>query len=155
VFLALRDLRFAKGRLVLVGTVIALVALMSTLLSGLANGLVDDSISGLRRLPLAHLAFQPGAETTFSRSTPTTENLTQWLDVERVDASPMGVSFFNAKTADGATIDMALFGIPPDSFLTPPGKARESRALLTSGCFSSLGYCAGLASSRSREWHQP
>jgi putative ABC transport system permease protein len=68
VFLALRDLRFAKGRFVLVGTVIALVAFMATLLSGLANGLVDDSISGLRRLPLTHLAFQPGAESTFSRS---------------------------------------------------------------------------------------
>ena len=125
-FLALRDLRFAKGRFVLVGTVIALVALMATLLSGLANGLVDDGISGLRRLPLTHLAFQPGAESTFSRSTLTTENLTPWLDVEGVEASPMGVSFFNAKTADGSTIDMALFGIPPDSFLAPPGEARKS-----------------------------
>jgi len=125
-FLALKDLRFAKGRFVLVGSVIALVALMATLLSGLANGLVDDGISGLRRLPLTHLAFQPGAESTFSRSTLTPENLTPWLDVDGVEASPMGVSFFNAKTEDGSTIDMALFGIPPDSFLAPPGAAQAS-----------------------------
>ena len=39
-FLALRDLRFARGRFALVGLVIGLVALMATLLSGLANGLV-------------------------------------------------------------------------------------------------------------------
>ncbi|HTN99625.1 MAG TPA: hypothetical protein VL068_03020, partial [Microthrixaceae bacterium] len=59
-FLAWRDLLFAKGRFVLVGAVIALIALLTTLLSGLANGLVDDGISGLRELPLTHLAFQPG-----------------------------------------------------------------------------------------------
>ena len=37
-FLALRDLKFARGRFALVGLVIGLVALMATLLSGLANG---------------------------------------------------------------------------------------------------------------------
>lgn len=55
-FLALRDLRFARGRFALVGWSL-LVALMATLLSGLANGLVDDGISGLRNLPLTNLAF--------------------------------------------------------------------------------------------------
>lgn len=125
-FVALRDLWFARGRFALVGLVIGLVALMATLLSGLANGLVDDGISGLRRLPLTHLAFQPGAESTFSRSTLTPEDLGAWQDLEGVEVSPVGVSFFNARTADGSTIDMALFGVPSDSFLAPPGAARAS-----------------------------
>ncbi len=125
-FVALRDLWFARGRFALVGTVIGLVALMATLLSGLANGLVDDGISGLRRLPLTHLAFQPGAESTFSRSNLTPENLQLWQSAEGVAATPVGASFFNARLDDGSTIDMALFGIAPDSFLAPNDEARAA-----------------------------
>lgn len=126
--LALADLRFAKGRFALVGLVIGLVAVMATLLSGLANGLVDDGISGLRRLPLSHLAFQPGAHSTFSRSTLTTRNLSPWEAVPDVEVSALGVSFLNAKPDRGSTIDMALFGVPPGSFLAPQGMAEEALA---------------------------
>lgn len=130
-YIALKDLWFARGRFALVGLVIGLVALMATLLSGLSNGLVDDGISGLRRLPITHLAFQSGAGSTFSRSTLTEANLAPWTDQDGellagVESSALGVSFFNAKLDDGSTIDMALFGIPADSFLAPAGPARDS-----------------------------
>lgn len=125
-FLALRDLKFARGRFALVGLVIGLVALMATLLSGLANGLVDDGISGLRAMPLTHLAFQDGADSTFSRSTLTDANLKAYEKLDDVDVSALGVSFFNAKRDNGSTIDMALFGIPEDSFLVPDGQARDA-----------------------------
>src|SRR5690606_34410942 len=68
-FLALRELSFARGRFALMGSVVALVAVLTVLLSGLATGLVDDGISGLRALPVSHLGFQQGADSTFSRST--------------------------------------------------------------------------------------
>ncbi len=146
-YVGLKDLWFARGRFALVGLVIGLVALMATLLSGLSNGLVDDGISGLRRLPVTHLAFQPGAASTFSRSTLTQENLQPWLEVDDVEASALGVSFFNAKTGDDATIDMALFGIPADSFLAPPGPARESLAgepgIILSERFQAEGLAVG------------
>lgn len=125
-FVALRDLRFAKGRFALVGLVIGLVALMTTLLSGLANGLVDDGISGLRRLPMTDLAFQNGAESTFSRSTLTPEELDRFKGAKGVEATPIGVSFVNARRSNGATVDIALFGVTPDSFLAPEGEARDS-----------------------------
>ncbi len=35
------------------------------------------------------------------------------------------MSFFNAKQDNGSTIDMALFGIPEDSFLVPDGQASD------------------------------
>ena len=127
-FLALRDLRVGRARFVLVGVVIALVALLTTLLSGLATGLVDDGISGLRGLPLTHLALQPGAESSFSRSTLRPANLKPWKAAEGVEVAPLGVSFFNAKTADGNTLDLALFGTPPDSFLAPNAEARAALA---------------------------
>ena len=68
-FLARRELRFAWGRFALMGTVITLVAVLTVMLSGLATGLVDDGISGLRALPVSHLAFQAHTDSTFSRST--------------------------------------------------------------------------------------
>jgi len=131
-FLALRDLRVGRGRFVLVGVVIALVALLTTLLSGLANGLVNDGISGLRALPLTHLALQPGAQSSFSRSTLTDTNLEPWKQAaaERkdLDVSPLGVSFFNAKRANGDTLDLAMFGVPADSFLVARPEARAALA---------------------------
>ncbi|MGO4256730.1 ABC transporter permease [Marmoricola sp. RAF53] len=125
-YVALRDLRAARGRFALVGVVIALVALMTTLLSGLAAGLVDDGISGLRRLPLTHLAMEPDSGGTFSRSVLTEKNLAPWQQVDGVDASPVGVSFANAQGPDGQKVSLALFGVAHDSFLAPRAEARAA-----------------------------
>ncbi len=88
-YLAWRDLKVGRARFVLVGVVIALVGLLTTLLSGLATGLVDDGISGLRGLPLTHLALQPGAESSFSRSTLTPKELAPWQAAKGVEAAPL------------------------------------------------------------------
>ena len=81
-YVALRDLQAARGRFALVGLVIALVALMTTLLTGLAAGLVDDGVSGLRQLPMTQLAMEPSSGGTFSRSVLKEENLQPWQRVE-------------------------------------------------------------------------
>lgn len=117
-FLALRELRRTWRRFVLVALVVALVAVLSTVLTGLANGLVTDGISGLRALPLTHLAFQPGSDATFSRSTLGPEELHAWKKEPGVEATPVGVSFVNATSENGGpSIDLALFGVTPDNFL--------------------------------------
>jgi len=126
VFIGWRELIVSKGRFALVGLVVALVALLSTFLTGLANGLVDDGISGLRGLPLTHLAFLPDSGSSFSRSTLNDEHLEAWERVEGAESSPVGVSFFNARAADGKTIDVALFGIAPGSFLAPRQDAQDA-----------------------------
>jgi putative ABC transport system permease protein len=127
-YLGLRDLWVARGRFALVGIVIALVALLSTILSGLANGLVDDGISGLRALPLTHLTFQEGAESSFSRSILTPSELDAFTDAPGVEATPIGVSFLNAATEDGKTIDIALFGVDPEGFLAGESAAPEAES---------------------------
>lgn len=146
-YVALRELKAARGRFLLVGLVIGLVALMTTLLSGLANGLVDDGISGLRRLPMTHLAFQPGADSTFSRSTLTERNLAAWESQPGVEASALGVSFVNARTESGKTVDVALFGVPEGSFLAPRRDAEQALAggpgLVLSHEFEEQGIRAG------------
>jgi putative ABC transport system permease protein len=147
VYLAWRDLLVARGRFALVGAVIALVALLAGLLSGLATGLVDDGISGLRRLPLTHLAFQDGAGAEFSRSSLGPDQLAPWQDALGDDeATPVGLSFFNARTPTGATVDLALLGTPPGSFLAPDERADDALVaggLVLSDAFSEHGVEVG------------
>lgn len=126
-FLALRELRVGRARFGLVAAVVGLIALMATLLSGLAVGLVDDGISGLRQLPLTDMALQDGAGAVFSRSTLDDDNLEPWTESD-IEVSPLGVTFLNARTETSDTIDVALFGVPPDSFLAPDDRAREALA---------------------------
>lgn len=116
-FLARRELRFAWGRFALMGSVIALVAVLTVMLSGLATGLVDDGISGLRALPVSHLAFQTHTDSTFSRSTIDVATVEQLNDAAGVRAEPLGLSLFNARSSTGVTVDLALFGLQPDGFV--------------------------------------
>lgn len=125
-YVALRELKAARGRFALVGVVIALVAMMATLLSGLATGLVDDGISGLRALPLTHLAMEPGSDGNFSRSILTPANLKPWENMSGVKASPIGVSFANAKGPRGESASIALFGVTAGTFLAPRQDAQSA-----------------------------
>lgn len=128
-FLGWRDLRRGARRFALLGAVIALVALLTTVLSGLATGLVTDGISGLRAMPASRLAFAPGAQSTFSRSTLSEDALAVFSAVDGVEASPLGVSFANAAATEGGpSLDLALFGVPADSFLVERADAREALA---------------------------
>lgn len=57
-FLALRELAFQRGRFVIMGAVIALIAILMVLLSGLAVGLTRDGVSGLQKIDVTSFAFQ-------------------------------------------------------------------------------------------------
>ena len=128
-FLGWRDLRRGVRRFALLGAVIALVALLTTVLSGLATGLVTDGISGLRSLPATRFAFEPGAQATFSRSTLREDSEAPFTAADEVSASPLGVSFANAKsTTGGPSLDVAVFGVPADSFLVERDDARAALA---------------------------
>lgn len=126
-YLAVRDLRRNWRRFGLVGLVVGLVAVLSTVLSALATGLVSDGISGLRGLPLTHLAFEPGSGAVFTRSTLDARALEAWRATPGVEASPLGVAFVNAApTTTGPRLDLALWGVPADSFLVARPEARAA-----------------------------
>jgi putative ABC transport system permease protein len=122
VFLALRDLRFARGRFALMGIVVGLIAVLAVLLTGLANGLVNDGVSALRSMPATHLAFEPGVEgNLFSRSSVDPAQARRWSQVPGVrEATPYGNALAHAKEArTGKDVDIAVFGVEPGSFLAP------------------------------------
>ena len=122
-FLARRELAFARGRFSLMGVVIALIAILMVLLSGLSAGLVNDGVSGLKALPSSTaFAFDAGTKTdnAFSRSVVDEEQLDAWrAQPDVAEATPLGAAIVNAVTETGEQIDLTLFGIEPGSFLAP------------------------------------
>ncbi|MDX3358891.1 ABC transporter permease [Streptomyces griseoaurantiacus] len=136
-FLALRDLRFARGRFALMGAVVALIAVLGVLLSGLASGLADAGISGLRALPVTHMAFDETATSEqFSRSTVERKDWQAWSKAPGVKrAEPFGNTLANARVTRGAEkgeqVNLAVFGMAPDSPLAP--RPTEGKGLRDGG----------------------
>ncbi|MGW4186250.1 ABC transporter permease [Streptomyces albidoflavus] len=136
-FLALRDLRFARGRFALMGAVVALIAVLGVLLSGLAAGLADAGISGLRALPVTHLAFDEKATSEqFSRSTVEREDWQAWSEAPGVErAEPFGNTLVNAQVTEGTKkgeqVNLAVFGMAPNSPLAP--RPTQGEGLAESG----------------------
>jgi putative ABC transport system permease protein len=144
-FLAVRDLRFARGRFALMGAVVALIAVLGVILSGLAAGLADSGISGLRQLPVTGMAFAGSADgELFTRSMVTESQWKTWAARPGVlDAAPYGNLMANGTIADGAhrglVLDLAVFGVEPGSFIAPapttgaPLSAHGDGILISSG----------------------
>jgi putative ABC transport system permease protein len=104
------------------GGVVALIAILMVLLSGLSVGLVDDGVSGLAKLPVTSFAFQEdvSGDAAFSRSVVDVDAADTWRGQPGVeDATPFGNTLANAKTDQDVDIDLALFGVGPDSWLAP------------------------------------
>ncbi len=147
-FLALRELAFARTRFGLMGAVIALIAVLMVLLSGLSSGLVVDGVSGLMRSPIDAVAFSEGtkADSAFTRSEVTTAQVEAWAAQDDVaDAELLGTSIVNAKNADGSALDLTLFGVVPDGFVAPD--AAQGRRIAEAGeaVLSSSARDAGVA----------
>ena len=120
-FIALRDLKFAIGRFLLMALVVSLVAFLTTLLSGLAAGLIKNNISGLIELDVTHLAFEYNNKPSYRNSMIDREMWERWRLVDGVVAAePLGHIMFNARTMDNDPLDdVVLWGIEPGSFLEP------------------------------------
>lgn len=121
-FLAFRELAFAKGRFLLMGLVVGLIALLMVLLSGLSVGLVNDGVSGLQRMPVTSFAFEEGVAkaSAFSRSVVDRAAVEAWRGQPGVaDAAPFGNTLANARSDRGVEVDLALFGVEVGSFIDP------------------------------------
>jgi len=120
-FVAIRDLKFAKGRFLLMGTVVALVAFLVITLSGLSAGLVKANISGLMALPVTHIAFEATDHPGYRNTMIERYMWEGWAEQERVSKSePLGHTVFNARSEDDVPLEIALWGLVDDSFIAPP-----------------------------------
>ncbi|MFF2010996.1 ABC transporter permease [Streptomyces sp. NPDC058195] len=124
-FVAWRDLRFAKGRFALMGTVVVLITLLVGLLSGLTAGLARENTSAITGLAADHLAFAAppdGRSVSFTDSAVEERAWRSWAKRPGVeDAQPLGIRTLNAAGRGGLTSAVSAFGVEPDSGLAPPG----------------------------------
>ncbi len=119
-FIAMRDLSFAKGRFFLMGLVVVLIAFLTTLLSGLSAGLVKNNISGLMQLPVSHIAFEYDDEPTYRASLVERAMWEGWATQPGVRAvEPLGHTVFNARGANDKPLELTLWGVRPGSFAEP------------------------------------
>lgn len=120
-FLAVKDLVFAKGRFALMATVITLVAALIVILSGMVSGLVDQNISGIKVVKATHIAFELDRVPSYTNSFVDREMWTAFEKSPQVAAAtPVGNTLFNARILNKETpLTLALWGIVPGTFMEP------------------------------------
>ncbi|GHD98698.1 ABC transporter permease [Streptomyces alanosinicus] len=146
-FVAWRDLRFAKGRFALMGAVITLITLLVGLLSGLTAGLGRQNISAITGLSADRIAFEPpaaGQSLSYADSTVTARQWEQWAKVPGVTrAEPLGITTTKA-TAGHRSAGVSAFGVRPGSRLAPDGdRIRDRTAVLSATAADDLALRPG------------
>ncbi|QLJ03141.1 ABC transporter permease [Streptomyces sp. NEAU-sy36] len=119
-FLALLELKAARGRFLLMGSVVVLVAALVGIVSGFTTGLGDDTVSALRRLPATHIAFAAGSGSDqFARGLIDERTVGGWRREAGVSATPLGVAITRGTTDRHVEVDLAAFGVEPGAFTDP------------------------------------
>ncbi|MBT2382340.1 ABC transporter permease [Streptomyces sp. ISL-11] len=113
-FVALRDIRFARGRFALMGAVVALVTTLVVFLYGLTDGLAREATSAVAGLPAQRVVFGAPAgaepEVSFSNSSVDDRQLAAWRAAPGVRAAePLGVAMTRL-TAHGRATSVSAFG---------------------------------------------
>ncbi|MBF9070924.1 ABC transporter permease [Streptacidiphilus fuscans] len=121
-FVALRDIRFAKGRFALMGAVVTLITTLVVFLYGLTGGLASDSSSAIAQLPAADVVFgAPGGATpqvSFSNSSISAAQQRAWESAPGIGSvQPLGVAMSRLTGSFGAT-SVSVLGAPAG--LLPP-----------------------------------
>ncbi|MEU8263800.1 ABC transporter permease [Micromonospora sp. NPDC048999] len=134
-FVAWKDLKFARGRFALMGAVVALISTLVGLLSGLTAGLGRENVSAITDLPADRIAFNApasGQDVSYAESTVTQQQWQRWAQVPGVTrAEPLGITVTRA-TAGDAGAGVSVFGVLPGSALAPHGTRVDDRSVVLS-----------------------
>ncbi|MGJ3190863.1 ABC transporter permease [Paenarthrobacter sp. FR1] len=119
-FLAIRDIRFAKGRFALMGSVVALITLLLVMLSGLTAGLGNQSTSAIAALPTQQIVFGAPAggepKLSYTESEVSAAQVESWREQPGVtSAQALGISqtrfqSLGAGDTPSGTANVAVFG---------------------------------------------
>ncbi|MFI5620955.1 ABC transporter permease [Streptomyces sp. NPDC051567] len=142
-FVAWRDLRFARGRFALMGAVVLLITLLVGLLSGLTAGLARENVSAVTGLPASHLAFAAPTgdrKVSFTASQVPESAWLAWRGQPGVRAAePLGIRTTNAVSGE-RTAAVSVFGVDPAGGLGPRGAGlTQGRVVLSEKAAKELG----------------
>ncbi len=147
-YVALRDLKNARGRFVLMSVVIVLITFLVTFLASLTAGLAHESTSAVTDLDADHLAFsmpRPDDTPAFTASRVTADQWDAWTDVAGVEsAAPLGVATTRAESRT-TTASVTVLGVEQGSGMVPSTTAdvAPGTVVLTPAAAKELGASAG------------
>lgn len=150
VFVAWRDLRFARGRFLLITAVVALITMLVGFLAGLTGGLATQNVSAVLGLPGDRIVLGDSGtgRPSFADSTVSASAIATWQHADGVTAvRPIGITRGRA-IGGGQPAAVALVGAPasgPDggSSITDLAPARDGAIGLSSGAADQLGVGTG------------
>lgn len=112
-FVAFRDIKFAKGRFLLIGTVVALITLLVGSLTGLAAGLGNQNISSIIDIKASSIVLSgdvDGEKATWDTSAISQKTMETWKQNPNVDSVyPLGIQ--RAKVSGSKDSSVVLFGL--------------------------------------------
>jgi putative ABC transport system permease protein len=153
-FLAIKELKHAKFRYVMMGMIMVLIAWLVFILSGLGNGLSTLSAATVKNLDANYVVYEKSAGATFSKSLISNDLIDEIGKNKAVkDAAGFGssmASISKEETGDSSKkTDVALVGITADSFIEPnviEGKQltkNEKLGILANESLKNSGYKMG------------
>ncbi|KQY84069.1 ABC transporter permease [Paenibacillus sp. Root52] len=120
-YLAIREMRFAKGRYALIATIMVLVAFLVLFVTGLAQGLAYDNAASVKNMTATHFVLEQNSNHRFTRSQLNQNKLEQArLAVGEGNAEPLGVKMTTVIPAGNTKkVDVTLFMVNPNGWLSP------------------------------------
>ncbi|GGG72413.1 ABC transporter permease [Paenibacillus radicis (ex Gao et al. 2016)] len=120
-YLALREIRFAKTRYVMIILIMLLISFLVLFVTGLAKGLAYANASSIKNMAASHFILQKDSDHRFGRSQLTEDTLTAAQQVAGDDnATPINLRMATV-TEQGLSLksDVTLFAIDMASWLAP------------------------------------
>ncbi|WP_405131702.1 ABC transporter permease [Paenibacillus sp. FSL H8-0317] len=120
-YLAIREMRYAKGRYALIATIMVLVSFLVLFVTGLAQGLAYDNAASIKNMAATHFVLEQDSNHRFTRSQVDQNQLDQARSVVgQENAEPLGVKMTTVSpTGDTKKIDVTLFMVNPEGWLAP------------------------------------
>lgn len=141
-YLALRELQHHRFRSLLIGGIVALIAFMVFMLTGLTRGLARDNAALLIGTPASHFVTTTDAQGVFTRSFLTPQQVGQIREAAGPDATPLAQSFASLSDGD-RQLSAVLVGVDPQGFLKPAVTQGEGLAVGSAGAVVDGSFRAG------------
>ncbi|MCJ2148574.1 ABC transporter permease [Bacillus paralicheniformis] len=120
-FLALREIKYAKLRYFLIGFIMVLIAWLVLFVSGLAKGLSSDNASSIQKMDADYLVIQKEADNRLVRSILSEDKLKDIRNnTNNKSAAPLGIQM-TTFTQNGSSkkVDATFFAVDMKGFLAP------------------------------------
>jgi putative ABC transport system permease protein len=150
VFVALREVRFARGRFLLIAAVVGLITVLVGFLSGLTGGLAQRNISAVLQLPGDRVVLQDGEDVAYSTSAVDGDAERAWETADGVTSvQSVRITTTRASSASSPSATaVAAFGLSGTdrghgTDLTALAPADDAHVGLSSSAADDLGVAVG------------